>query len=138
MSDSLPQYGLTSVRVMLGTILGAHGLGNLFGMFGGPGLSTFRSQVAEHVAVLPDVVALLVALAQLVLGAMLLVGTFARAAGWLALLLVVLGIWFLGLYHRLLGPGGCELQLAMAAMALCVALAGPGRLAWNIQIKKSK
>lgn len=138
MADNLAAYGLTVQRLTLGLIFEAHGLGNAFGMFGGPGMGRFSAHVADHASYMPAAVAWLIALAQIVIGTMLLVGSFARAAAWAALVLAVGSIWFLGLHQSLLGPGGCEFYLALAAMSLCIALAGPGKLAWNVQIKKSQ
>jgi putative oxidoreductase len=138
MSDNQRAYGLTVQRLTLGVIFGAHGLANTFGMFGGRGIRAFTANVAEYATTMPTALAWLIAIAQLAIGAMLLVGSFARMAAWLALLVVAGSMWFLGRYQSLLLPGGCEYHLALAAMSLCTALAGPGMLAWNVQIKKSQ
>lgn len=72
--------GLVLLRIAAGGFLLPHGLGKLFGWFGGPGLDGFAGEL-EHFGLYPGApLPLLLALTQTLLGLLVLAGAWTRLA----------------------------------------------------------
>jgi len=126
--------GLLVLRLAAGGFLLPHGLGKLFGWFGGPGVAGFASELQHFglpsTAPLPLVLAAL----QTLLGVLVVAGAFTRiAALGSAAFLGVTAV--LNLSHGWFWMhGGIEYPLLWLLANLAVALAGPGALsidAWR-------
>jgi putative oxidoreductase len=125
---------LLILRVILAAGMGAHGLIKVFGFFGGPGLDSFE-QALRGFGFTRDLRLLSWAtgLTEVGAGALLLLGLFTplAAAGLLSIgISVVVCKWSGGFFE---GKGqGFELELTFASIALALLLAGPGRLALDV------
>jgi len=120
--------GLLLTRIVAGGFLLPHGLGKLFGWFGGPGLGGFAAELQGFGLPSGAPLPLLLASAQTGFGLFLVVGVATRGIALLAALFlattVVLALpsgWFW--MHR-----GIEYPLMWGLVLLAVALTGPGRL----------
>ena len=117
-----------AVRVIVGSIMFAHGLQKLLG---GPG--NFAQGLTGMGVPLPVLMAYVVTFVEVVGGLLLIVGLLSRLSALLltinltvAILLVKTGIGFLS---PMGSPGvGAELDLALIAGFLVILFAGPGRL----------
>ena len=123
--------GLLLLRLTAGGFLLPHGLGKLFGWFGGPGTTGFAAELQgfglSGLATAP--LPFLLALAQSALGGLVLVGAWGRFSAWAAaaflattfvLTLAASQTWF-WMHHG--GEYPLFWTLAMSALALT----GPGR-----------
>lgn len=121
-------FGLLLLRLAAGGFLLPHGLGKLFGWFGGPGLAGFAAELQQFglpsAAPLPLVLAAL----QTALGLMVVAGAFTRiaAVGAAAFLAVTVALnlshgWFW--MH-----GGIEYPMLWLLAHVAIALTGPGTL----------
>jgi putative oxidoreductase len=126
-SDSAPTPGQASlalliIRIAAGLVFLYHGSAIAFGAFGGPGPHGF----AEHLHA-PDIVGLLVGLAQFVGALAVLTGLFVRI-GALFIIIVMLGAIFLvHLPHGFdVSKGGMEFALTQLLIALALLVAGGG------------
>jgi putative oxidoreductase len=139
MSERLPALGVFFVRVTLGAIGFLRGLYDGFGMFGGPGLDVLTRYLDNHGVFWPSFMALVVVAVELVVGLMLVLGSFHRFAGSVALAFALLAILVEGRTRTFfLEERGCEYLLALAAMAACVLLAGPGRPALQVRVQPAR
>jgi putative oxidoreductase len=123
--------GLLVVRVVLGVIFLGHGAQKMFGSFGGPGLGGFGTFLAGNGYQQAPMLAGLTAVTELVGGALVLIGllTPLAAAGLLGVMINVMWLKFGGGLFGTRGGAGYELELALAAMATTLILAGSGRIA---------
>jgi putative oxidoreductase len=132
--DTLREWGYLVLRATLGVIFLAHGGQKLFGWFGGHGFEGTVQFFTTQMGV-PAPLAVLAILTEFFGGLAVLLGVFSRTAALgLAAVMVVAALkvhlangFFLGA-----APGqgnGIEYNLALFAMALFVAMAGPGRFA---------
>lgn len=127
---------LTYTRMALGLISLVHGVANVFGIFGRPGLGGLASDVADHVSVAPGLIAYLVAIGQFVCGVSLLLGPFARLSALVLLVLIVGHLLASARYEAFfVSRGGCEYLLALTAMCGIVAAYGPGALQFKFARK---
>lgn len=124
------------LRLAVGGLLLPHGLGKLFGWFGGPGIMGFQAELAHFG--LPSHLALawLLAGVQTVGAGLLVVGLWTRASAVIVaaflLTTVVLNLpngWFWM-------ARGIEYPVLWTAAALCIALLGAGR--WSIDAQRAK
>jgi putative oxidoreductase len=127
-------FGFLLLRIALGIIFMAHGGQKLFGWFGGPGFAA-TVQSFQTAMGIPPALAILAIVTEFFGGVAVLIGVFTRTAG--------LGIAFTMLVAAVMvhvkngfflasSPGaqnGFEYNLALGAMALFLALAGPGAYA---------
>lgn len=118
---------LVLVRVAVGGLLLGHGVGNLFGWFGGYGLDG-TGAIFERLGFRPGRrYAALAGVVEVAAGAMVAVGlaTQLAAAGVIGLMLTTIRT-----AHRGRGPwyfnGGWEYNLTLLVVALSLALSGPG------------
>lgn len=129
--------GLLLLRVGLGGLLAAHGLQNLFGWWGGSGLSGLRNTLADLGYQQSDLLSYLAAGGQIVAGMLLMLGLFTplAAAGALAYLIngVLAGVAADGgaQHFAFFLPGGHEHQITLIIVAAAVVLTGPGRYGFD-------
>lgn len=113
---------LLVVRVIAGVIMFVHGAQKLFGLFGGPGLSTFVEMMGP--------VGYAVAVGECLGGLGLIVGFLSRFS---ALSNIVIMIGAIAMVHGqngfLLSNKGYEYNLAIIGLLVPTLLAGPGRFA---------
>ena len=127
--NSGADLGLLVMRLVVGAIFMAHGAQKVFGWFGGPGLDGFAEDLDGMGYSPADVLAALTGFTELVGGALVVLGLFTplAAAGLLGVMVNVIWVkWPDGLFTA---DGGYELELALAALAAGLVLAGPGRVA---------
>ncbi len=140
MMERLRPFGPTFARLVLGVITIMHGLRNL-GMLGGntADLGVWISKHASWVTISPDTAAWVIAITELVAGILLLLGIATAMAALVPLALaigVVVNDKKYGAFF--LAQNGMEYLLARIGLSLCVLLAGPGRWAMQLQMKKGK
>lgn len=118
--------GLLLLRLIAGGFLLPHGLGKLFGWFGGPGLAGFATELRDHRLPSSRPWPLLLASLQTLAGACLVAGLWTyvaalAATGFLAATVVLnrKNGWY---WMR----EGIEYPLLWALVALAVAVLGPG------------
>jgi putative oxidoreductase len=122
--------GLLMLRLAAGGLLLPHGLGKLLGWFGGPGLDGFAAELAAFGLPSGWGLPLGLALVQVLAGALIVLGLWARAAalaaaGFLAVT-VVLAVpngWFWM-------SRGVEYPLLWTCACLVIAMLGPGT--WSL------
>jgi len=130
---------LTFVRVALGLIALMHGLANTFGLFGGPGLEEFATQMEAKVSIAPGLTTYVVAIGELLAGISLVLGPFARISAAVLMLFVVLGCFVTARYTTFfIGNNGFEYLLALFALTLVVCVHGPGQLILKLPKRKKK
>src|SRR5215210_4692451 len=120
-------YAPLVVRVLAGVIMAAHGWQKLQG-----GPSGFGQALAGLGVPLPELMAYVVTLVELIGGVLLIVGLLSRLAALLLTIDLVVAILLVKVNIGLVSPPdgsgvGAELELALIAGLLVVLLAGPGR-----------
>ena len=129
--------GLLLLRVALGLIFIAHGLQKAFGWFGGSGPDAFRATLVEAGYQNAGVLTYVGAGVQIAAGVLLVLGLFTplAAAGALAFLVNSVLVTFDSQQRKgslfVFGPDGAEYLLALAAVAVAIILAGPGRYGFD-------
>jgi putative oxidoreductase len=119
-----PDLGLLIVRVVLGIIMIYHGWPKLTDIGG-----TIQGMAGMGVPV-PAVAAIFATLAEFVGGLLMLVGAFTDIAGLMFALDMLGAITFVHAKNGFsVAEGGMEWPLLLAAAALGIAFAGPGRFA---------
>ena len=121
-------FGLLLLRLAAGGFLLPHGLGKLFGWFGGPGVAGFAGELQQFGLPSAAPLPLLLAALQTALGLMVVAGAFTRiaAVGAAAFLGVTVALnashgWFW--MH-----GGIEYPMLWLLAHVVIALTGPGTL----------
>jgi putative oxidoreductase len=125
--NRLADLGPLAVRVIVGTIMAAHGLQKVQA-----GPANFGAFLGQMGVPLPTLMGYVVTLVEVVGGVLLIVGLLSRLAALVltidlvvAILLVKVNVGFLSPPQ---GGAGAELVLALIAGFLVILLAGPGRL----------
>ncbi|MGV0625247.1 DoxX family membrane protein [Mycolicibacter minnesotensis] len=124
--------GLLILRLGLGVVLVAHGLRQLFGWWGGQGLSGLKSSIAEAGYQHADLLTYAAGGGQIAAGLLLVLGLFTplAAAGALAYfinaLLAGVSSPNPGRYDLFL-PDGHEYHVMLIVVAVAIVLVGPGR-----------
>ena len=124
-SIQLQQWGIAILRVAIGVTFFMHGWQKLFQM-GIPGVAGFFGQLGVPT---PLAAATLVALVELVGGALLIAGLFTR---WVSIPLAIDMLVATLLVHLpggFFAPNGVELVFVLLAGVVALALAGPGAFA---------
>lgn len=123
--------GLLILRVMLGGLLIGHGLQQLFGWWGGSGLTGLKNTLADVGYQHADILTYVAAGGQITAGVLLVLGLFTplAAAGALAYLLngILAGIAADSGHIAFFLPDGHEFRLTLIVVAVAIILAGPGR-----------
>jgi putative oxidoreductase len=118
---------LLALRLMAGSVFVFHGSQKLLGLFGGHGIAGTAGWMEGLGIPFPTLSATLAGGAELLGGLALLTGLFARAASVPLVFTMLVGA--LTAHSGFdAAQGGMEFPLVMAAMALALGLAGPGRL----------
>jgi putative oxidoreductase len=137
-------YGPLALRLAVGAVFVAHGLQKLLGIWGGPGFSGTVHMVGQLGFGFAYPLSILLILAELVGGALLVMGWWTL---WASLALAVdmaIAIWKVhypnGFFlNWAVTPGkghGMEYNLVLIASLLCLILTGPGAL--SVDQRKSQ
>jgi putative oxidoreductase len=131
--------GLLLIRVVLGGIMAAHGAQKLFGWFGGPGLAGTRGWLDTMGFKPARLHAAVVGLAEFGGGALLVLGLLtplgAAAVAGVMFVAIATVHWRNGFFNS---SGGYELNLLIVAVAIGLAMTGPGTISidhlagWNL------
>ena len=121
-NQSLQSWGLAILRVVVGVTFFLHGwqkltvmhVAGVTGMLSGMGVP------------LPNVAAVALMTAELIGGALLIIGLFTRWAALLNGFDMLVAILLVHLQNGFFNPKGVELPLTLLAATVCLALAGPG------------
>ena len=127
-------FGLLILRIVLGGILGAHGLQKVFGLFDGPGIAEFARILGDQgYTSQTTVLAWVGGVTEIAGGALLILGLFTPAAAG-ALLAVTANAIFLTRTEGFFAHGGqgYEYYAALAGIALALLFTGPGRIAIDV------
>ena len=120
--DRLQPLALLALRVVLGAIMIAHGYSKVFG-----GLSEHVHHVSN--LGLPGWLAYLSAAAEFFGGILVIAGLFTRLAALAILINMSVAIWKVHWKNGLLGQGGYQFPLALAAIAFALIFFGAGSIA---------
>jgi putative oxidoreductase len=118
--------GLLVLRLVLGALFIAHGLGRLFGWFQGGGLSGTEQLLAGFGFTNTGVLAWVTGVTELVGGVFVLLGLFTPVGA-----AAILGLMGTAIWVRFNGndfAGRVELEAIYAAAAFAILFAGPGRV----------
>jgi putative oxidoreductase len=118
---------LLALRLMAGSVFVFHGSQKLLGLFGGHGIAGTAGWMESLGIPFPTLSASLAGGAELLGGLALLTGLFARAASVPLLFTMLVGALTAHTGFDA-AQGGMEFPLVLAAIALAIGLAGPGRL----------
>ena len=121
-------FGLLALRLMLAVAMGAHGLIQVFGLFGGPGMDHFEALLRGYgFSHNIEFLTWLTGITEVGGGALLALGllTPLAAAGLFGVGISAIRVKWAGGLFGSSGPG-FELELALAVMALALLLTGPG------------
>ncbi|MGZ4815620.1 MAG: DoxX family protein [Terriglobales bacterium] len=123
--DRLQPLGLLALRVVLGVIMIGHGYGKVFG-----GLHKHAQFVAS--LGMPGWLGYVSAAAEFLGGILLVIGLITRIAAIAVCINMLVAIFKVHLHNGLLGQGGYQFPLALAAMAFAIIFmgAGPISLDW--------
>jgi putative oxidoreductase len=120
--DRLQPVGLLVMRLALGAIMVGHGYHKVFG-----GLHHHAQFVAS--LGLPAWMAYLSSFAEFFGGLLILVGLFTRCAAFAICIDLCVAIWKVHWHNGLVGNGGYEFPLAIAALAFGLIFLGAGPIA---------
>lgn len=125
--------GLLVLRVAVGALLIGHGLQNLFGLWGGPGLDGFRDYLSDMGFRYADILAYVASGGQIAAGALLVLGLFTPVAAAGALAYLVTGLLAevaeANADARLSAflTDGHEYEVILLCAVVAIILVGPGR-----------
>jgi putative oxidoreductase len=120
--DRLQPLALLVLRIVIGTIMIAHGYGKVFG-----GFSHVRDMV-QHIG-FPTWTAYLLAGTEFFGGILILAGLLTRFVAVAMLIDMSVAIWKIHWHNGLKGPGAVEFPLAVAAIAFSLIFLGAGPIA---------
>lgn len=126
-------WGLTILRIVTGVIFIGHGLPK-FGFGGGPGLAGTAGFMESLGLPLPMLMAGLVASAETIGGLLLVIGFMARPAAFTQVIAMLVATFLVHWDNGLMGAGGYQWSLLMAAAAAAIMLEGAGKFSidWKI------
>lgn len=129
--NSGADIGLLVLRLVLGGTFIAHGSQKAFSAFDGPGFDGFAGTLADAGYRYSDVLSMVTGITELVAGGLVILGLFTplAAAGLLGIMVNAIAVKWSGGFFGSGQGAGFELDLALAAMAVGLILAGPGRAA---------
>jgi putative oxidoreductase len=127
--------GLLLLRLGVGGVFIAHGIQKAFGVWGGPGLNSFRNSLTDIGYQHADILTYVAAGAQMAVGVLLVLGLFSPLAGAGALAYLTNGLLanLAAAHHagQLSLLQGNEHQLLLIVAAATIILAGPGRYGFD-------
>ncbi len=112
---------LLLLRLVLAVVFISHGYGKLFGL--APGMEMFTGMVGKLGFPMPALFAYAAALTEFLGGIAMLLGVFTNIVGWFIAIVMLVAF---GMVKKFGFPAG-EVDLALLAMAVSVALMGPGK-----------
>ena len=118
---------LLVLRLVLGTVMVAHGSQKLFGWFGGPGVQGFLGWTGSMG--IPAPIGWLAIIAEAFGGLGVLLGLLPRIAALGFAVNMLVAMFAVHLKNGFFLPGGIEFTLVLLAAAIVVVLLGPGRFA---------
>ncbi len=125
-------FGLLVLRLVLGAIVGAHGLQKVFGLFNGPGIDgTARMLESMGYTAQPTLLAWVTGLSELIGAVLIVLGLFTQI-GAAALLGVTANIVYVQWSGGFFEPRGFEFELLLAAVAFTLLFTGSGRIALDV------
>ena len=120
--DRLQPLALLVLRVVIGTIMIAHGYGKVFGGF------SHVHEMVQHLG-FPGWMAYLLAGTEFFGGILVIAGLFTRCVAVAMLIDMSVAIWKIHWHNGLKGPGGFEFPLCVAAIAFALISFGAGPIA---------
>jgi putative oxidoreductase len=130
---------LLGARIGLAWIFVYHGAGTLFGAFGGPGIHTQAVFYADVAHLRPGTFfAVLGGIIECFGGAAVGLGVLGRLAALGLVGDMVMAMITVTFSHGVIGEAGSgyELNIALAALALVIAMLGTGRLSLDVAMRK--
>ncbi|HEY0333696.1 MAG TPA: DoxX family protein, partial [Stenotrophomonas sp.] len=121
---------LLILRLVAGGFLLPHGLGKLFGWFGGPGLAGFGGELQQFGLPAGPPLPLLLALIQVLAGLAVLLGAWTRASAALAALFIGVTVVLNVSHGWFWMQGGVEYPLMWLSCLVALVFAGGG--AWSL------
>jgi putative oxidoreductase len=122
--DRLQPLGLLALRVVLGVIMIGHGYGKIFG-----GLHKHAEVVAS--IGLPAWLGYVSAIVEFFGGILLVTGFATRCAAIAVCINMLVAVFKVHFHNGLLGQGGYQFPLALAAMAFALIFTGSGPIAFD-------
>ena len=119
-------WGLFGLRLVTGMIFIAHGLPK-FGFMAGPGIESTAAWLGELGVPFPIISAILVASAETIGGMMLIVGFMTRIAAATQVIAMLIAVFLVHWSNGLVGSGGYQWALLLAAAAFALMMDGAGR-----------
>ena len=117
------------LRLALGVAFVAHGAQKVFGSFGGPGFRQFTSFPAPFTFMRPPAAWMgAAAFAELIGGALVLIGLLTRLGAFLITCVMLTVIFGVLRYKGFFAPEGMELAISFLAIALALLITGGGQL----------
>jgi len=120
--DRLQPLALLVLRVVLGTIMIAHGYGKVFGGF------SHVHDMVQHIG-FPGWMAYLLAATEFFGGILIIAGLLTRFVAVAMLIDMSVAIWKIHWHNGLKGPGGFEFPMSVAAIAFALIFFGAGPIA---------
>ena len=127
--DRLQPLALLILRIVLGTIMIAHGYGKVFGGF------SHVHDMVQHIG-FPGWMAYPLAATEFLGGILIIAGLLTRFVAVAMLTDMSVAIWKIHWHNGLKGPGGFEFPLAVATIAFALICFGAGPIAFDA-IRKS-
>ena len=122
--DRLQPLALLVLRLVLGTIMIAHGYGKVFGGF------SHVHDMMQHIG-FPGWMAYPLAATEFFGGILIIAGVFTRFVAPAMLIDMSVAIWKVHFHNGLKGPGGYEFPLSVAAIAFALIFFGAGPIAFD-------
>jgi putative oxidoreductase len=127
LTSTNPTWATVPLRLATGIAFVGHGAQKVLGSFGGPGFAKFVSLPAPFPFMRPAPLWMgAAAFAELVGGALILLGLFTRVGAFLVICVMVTAIFGV-LWPKFFAPEGMELAVAFLAMALALLALGGGQ-----------
>ena len=120
--DRLQPLALLVLRLVIGTIMIAHGYSKVFGGF------SHVHDMVQHLG-FPGWTAYLLAGTEFLGGILIIAGLFTRFVAVAMLIDMSVAIWKIHWHNGLKGPGGVEFPLSVAAIAFALIFFGAGPIA---------
>ena len=128
LTSTSASWGTVPLRLALGVAFVGHGAQKVFGSFGGPGFAKFTSFPAPFSFMRPSAAWMAAAaLAELVGGALVLLGLFTRVGAFLITCVMLTVIFGVLRNKGFFAPEGMEMAVAFLAMALALLITGGGQ-----------
>jgi putative oxidoreductase len=127
------RWGMLPLRIAVGLVFMMHGGQKLF-VFGLAGTADIMGKLGIP---LPHVAAAVVITVELLGGLAILLGVFARLAGALLVIEMIVAILVARLHGGFFAPYGFEFELTLLMACLTFALSGPGRASFEETWRRS-